>query len=237
MSETPIAGERLVVLDDPKVRPAFTPIIWTESIIGGGKTTLCKEVGKRLDFHVLYEPVAINPYIEKFYRDPKRWAFPMQIHLMVHRFGMKKIADYTAAIRGANGIMLDRCVAGDRVFAKLHRQAGNISELEWDTYEYAYQILARDLQPPTVLLYLDVQAETAFARVKARGRGCEENLSIDYLRDLRAGYEELIQELKRGLCPWAHSVEVVRLVWDRETVSSSEWDAVAATVADACKRG
>jgi len=212
------------------------PIIWTEGLIGSGKTTFCEEVSRRLEFDFLPEPVSANPYLESFYKDPKRWAWPMQMHLMAHRFGMKKIADYTAAIKMAKGIMLDRCIAGDRVFAKLHWIAENFSNLEWDTYEYVYQIMARDLQPPTVLIYLDVQPETAMERVVKRNRGCETGLELSYLQALHKGYEELIKELDKGLAPWAHSVTVVRIVWDRDTVLDSEWDNVAKTVLNSCKR-
>jgi len=211
------------------------PIIWTEGIIAAGKTTFCREIAKRLEYKFLPEPVESNPYLEVFYKDPKRWAWPMQMHLLGHRFGMKKIADYTSATRLEKGVILDRSIAGDRVFCSLHHKAGNIHQLEFETYEYLYQILARDLQPPTVFLYLDVQPETAFKRMQKRNRGVENGVELNYLVKLREGYEELLKELSRGLCPWAHSVEPIRLIWDRDTLTSEEWDSVALTVRDACK--
>lgn len=210
------------------------PIIWLEGIIGSGKTSFAREVGKRLEFRVLEEPVDTNPYLAEFYRDPRRWAWPMQIHLLHYRFGLKKLADYSAATGAEKGIIVDRSIAGDRVFAKLHYEIGNISKLEWETYEFAYQMLARDLQPPTTLIYLDVQPRTALERIQKRNRTVENGLELSYLVELRDGYNALLQELQRGLCPWAHSVEALRIVWDRETVAPTEWDSVAATVASAC---
>jgi deoxyadenosine/deoxycytidine kinase len=214
-----------------------SPIVWVEGLIAAGKTKFAKEMSDRLQFMFLPEPVEANPYLKIFYEDPKRWAWPMQIHLLHHRRGLKQAASYLAATGSVNGVIIDRCMAGDRVFCKMQYEAGNIHELEWQTYNYCYQMMARDIQPPTVLLYLDVQPETAFERCERRNRGCEKgSVDINYLRRLRAGYEELIEELQHGLAPWAHSVEVNRFIWDGNTMSEEEWDRVAKTLATTCER-
>lgn len=215
----------------------LSPIVWVEGIIAAGKTTFAKEMADRLDLMFLAEPVEANPYLKIFYEDPKRWAWPMQMHLLHHRRGIKKAADFLAATGSVNGVIIDRCIAGDRVFCKLHYNEGNIHELEWNTYNYCYQIMARDIQPPTVLLYLDVQPETAFARCEERNRGCEKGkVTIEYLRKLRDGYEELIDELQHGLAPWAHSVEVNRFIWDGATMDNEQWNRVSKTLLATCER-
>jgi thymidylate kinase len=96
--------------------------------------------------------------------------------------------------------------------------------------------MARTVQPPVLFIYLDVQPETAHARMRARKRDAEVGVPIDYLRELREGYEWLIKELRTGMAPWAHSVQVERIVWDRETLSEDEWHNVSRTVLDACRR-
>jgi deoxyadenosine/deoxycytidine kinase len=213
------------------------PILWIEGIIASGKSTFAEEIARRLDFKYMPEPVEANPYLEEFYKDPKRWAWAMQMHLMGHRFGMKKAADYAAAIGMYEGLVLDRCIAGDRVFCKLHWEEGNIHDLEWQTYNYLYQIMARDLQPPTVFIYLDVQPQTAYDRMVKRARNAEAGVPLEYLQKLRNGYEELLLDLKRGLAPWAHSVEPHRFLWDGETMEDEQWNRVAATIHDLCRRG
>ena len=213
----------------------MVPIIWAEGIIAAGKSTFCREMAKRLELTFLEEPVERNFYLQEFYKNPKAYAFGMQIFLLHYRFAMKQVSGFMAPLGQTRGIILDRCVAGDRVFAKLHWKAGNISDLDWQCYNYAYQVMARSIQPPTLLIYLDVQPETAYARMKARARGAEVSVTLEYLQTLKEGYEELIQELKRGLVPWSHSVEVTRLIWDRETLTESEWSAVAKTVQGHCK--
>jgi len=214
----------------------FRPLIWVEGIIGCGKTTFSKEVGKRLNLRIIEEPVDSNPYLEKFYKDPKKYAFGMQMHLLHVRYAMQQIASYEATgAGGANGAILDRSLSGDRVFAKLHCKAGNIDPLDWQTYELAYSNMARSLLPPTVLIFLDVQPETAYDRMKKRNRAAESGVPIEYLRDLYHGYKELLQEAERGLMPWAHAVRVAKLIWEPDTLTSEQWDRTAKTVAEMFK--
>lgn len=214
----------------------MTPIIWTEGIIASGKSTFCREVSKRLDLEFIEEPVDRNFYLREFYKDPKKYAFGMQIFLLHYRFFMKQKASSGAMIGDRKGVILDRCVAGDRVFARMHWKAGNISDLDWRCYNYCYEGMARTIQPPTILIYLDVQPDTAYERMAKRSREAETGVPLDYLRALKDGYEELLAEMERGLVPWSHSIRITRIIWDRETLTETEWNAVAATVQEAIKR-
>jgi deoxyadenosine/deoxycytidine kinase len=208
------------------------PLLWVEGIIGCGKTTFTKEVGKRLNLRVLQEPVDSNPYLEPFYKDPKKYAFAMQIYLLHKRFAMQQLASMEATgVGGYEGAILDRSLAGDRVFAKLHRDAGNIEHLDWQNYEECYGIMCRTLLPPTRFIFLDVQPETAYERMKNRNRDAEAGVPLEYLQQLRDGYQELIEEAERGLMPWSHAVKVTRLVWD-PVRDMPDWDRIAASIKD-----
>lgn len=213
------------------------PVIWVEGVIASGKTRFAKEIAKRLEFKLLEEPVEANFYLDAFYNDPERYAFGMQIFLLHHRYTMKIIASMEAA-RGVHpGLILDRSIAGDRAFAKLHWRKGNISDLDWQCYNYCYQVMARSISPPTLLLYLDVQPETAYKRMQDRHRGVEDGVPLQYLRELRSVYDELLVEIEAGLVPWHHSVKVSRIIWDTEIITPEAWDAVAATIRDQCGKG
>jgi deoxyadenosine/deoxycytidine kinase len=218
------------------MKKPFRPLIWVEGIIGAGKTTFAREVAKRLNLRLIEEPVETNPYLEVFYKDPKAWAFGMQVFLLHKRFAMQQLASYEATgVGGYEGAVLDRSLSGDRVFAKLHQDAGNITELDWNTYEMAYDVMCRTLLPPTLLVFLDVQPQTAFDRMRKRARGAESGVPIEYLTTLREGYQTLLVEAERGLLPWAHAIRTCRIPWDPETITSEAWDAVALTVRDACR--
>jgi deoxyadenosine/deoxycytidine kinase len=180
---------------------------------------------------VLEEPVDSNPYLELFYRDPKTYAFGMQILLLHRRYAMQQLASFECTPAGQFcGAILDRSLSGDRVFAKLHLEAGNISLLDWQTYEEAYGIMARTLLPPTLLCFLDVQPETAYARMCKRARSAEAGVPLEYLRKLREGYLDLLRDAEHGLLPWAHAIRVVRLCYDPDTLTDDQWDAVTKTI-------
>lgn len=214
----------------------FKPFIFVEAIIGAGKTTFSREIAKRLNLRIIEEPVSDNPYLELFYKDPKQYAFGMQIYLLHRRYAMHQLAAYEAlGFSGYNGCISDRSLPGDRVFAKLHMQEGNISEIDFKTYELATTIMCRSLVPPTLIIYLDVQPETAFNRMKKRNRGAEAGVPLEYLVKLRNGYVDLIHEAEKGLLPWTTATKVCRIPWDFDIHDDSEWDSIALTVKDACR--
>lgn len=213
------------------------PLLWVEGIIACGKTTFCKEISKRLNLRIIEEPVEENPYLKDFYKDPKSTAFAMQMFLLERRKLMQQLAAIEATgIGGYHGAILDRSIAGDRVFAKMHMQKGNVTHRDWQTYEESYDNACRTLLPPTKLIFLDVQPETAFERMKKRNRNAEATVSIEYLRELREGYQELLHEAETGLMPWAHAVRITKLIWDPIN-DTPNWDRIATTIHDSYRRG
>ena len=193
----------------------YGPIIWIEGIIGVGKSTITEALANRLGLRPIYEPVDSNPYLEMFYKEPKRWAFPMQIELLHRRYAMQKLAAFEATTAGGfKGAILDRGMPGDRVFAHLHMLAGNMAEVEWQTYERCYDIMVCSLIPPSLLIFLDVEPEIAHERVMKRARSAEEGLPLSYLKDLRKGYLDLMVQIEAGQHAWSKGMEVMRLAWN-----------------------
>jgi len=198
------------------------PVIWIEGIIGAGKTTLAETLSEALNLRPIFEPVNSNPYLARFYENPERWAFPMQIDLLHRRFNMQQLAVREAMLGSRyKGSVLDRGMPGDRVFCKLHMMAGNISELEWNTYQLAYEVMACSLVPPSLLIFLDVEPEVALERVRTRGRVAEETVDLRYLTNLRKGYLDLMVEIESGEHVWSRGMEVKRLAWnvDRQSIN------------------
>lgn len=213
----------------------YYPTIWVEGIIGAGKTTFATEIGRRLDLRVIEEPVEENPYLGLFYKDQKKYAFGFQIFMLHRRCIQQRLAaDEATGVGGFKGAILDRSLFGDRVFAKIHVEEGNIEQIDYNTYEMAYSFISRTLLPPSLLVFLDIQPETALTRVNKRKRPEEDGLPLEYLQKLRSGYLRMLVESERGLLPWGHAVKVCRIPWDPDTLTEEEWNRVALTIEGAC---
>ena len=189
------------------------PIILVEGTIGVGKTTIAKQIAQLLNFRPLLEPVDSNPYLERFYKDMKRWAFPMQMELLLKRYSMHKLANFEA-ISGSqfNGVVLDRGLPGDRVFAKLAYLNGNFSELEWGTYDQSYEIFSNEIRPPNMLLFLDIDPRIAKDRLEGRDRKAEEGIPIEYYEKLHKGYLDILTDIENN---WK-GIEILKIGWNSD---------------------
>jgi len=194
-------------------------ILWVEGIIGAGKTTLAKKLAEDLNFELFLEPVDSNPYLSRFYQDPKRWAFPMQIYLLARRYAIQQTASYISLVDSYKGAVLDRGIAGDRVFCRLHAESGNMADIEWQTYDYFYNVMAANLRVPSLVLFLDVEPEIALKRIRGRNRDAEKNIDLVYLEQLRAGYLDLLVDIESGRHAWAQGMSTLRWPWNLDNQS------------------
>lgn len=206
-------------------------LIYVEGIIGVGKSTYCKEIAQRLNYRVIEEPVKTNPYLELFYQNPKEYAYEMQIYLLHRRIGLQQLAAAEALYSPHYaGAMLDRSLFGDRVFEELHHEDGNISDLQHHAYLTAIRNMQLMIYPPTILVFLDAEPQICLDRIKARSRGCEVGISLDYLERLTQRYHRLIQDAKDGRYPWSHAVRVLHKSWNHDTMTQAQWDAESASL-------
>lgn len=197
-------------------------LVWVEGIIGAGKSTLTAALADKLQLRGIYEPVETNPMLDKFYADPKKYAFPMQMYLMAKRHAMQQLAAWEATagatIAGTEfkGAVVDRGLPGDRVFCKLHVQEGNIDPEMWEVYETFYDVMSLNLPTPSLLVFLDVEPEVAHERMTKRGRSAEAGVPVEYLRKLRRGYLDLLVEIESGTHAWSRGMRVVRVPWNAD---------------------
>ena len=178
-------------------------------IIGAGKSTLTTSLAQALDATAYMEPVKENPYLEPFYGDMERYGFPMQVFLLNKRFQQHQEVVWTQ-----RRAVQDRTIYEDTIFARMLVEAGLMSKLDYETYLDLFLNMTHFLERPTVILYLDTTPEVALANVQRRARGCETGLTLDYLKDLHAGYERWMDEMGSRLT-------IVRVPWD--TFKSTEY--------------
>jgi deoxyadenosine/deoxycytidine kinase len=186
------------------------PVVWIEGIIGCGKTTLTKTISRELNFRAIYEPVNLE-LLEMFYKDQDRWAFAMQIDLLHRRFALQKLASFES-ITG-KGVVIDRGLPGDRVFAKMLYSAGKMDKIEWAIYERAFSVMTNSLIPPSIIIYMEVSPEIAQQRIQNRDRKAERGdlVPLSYLEELERGYLDLLSEIESAYPAWSRGMKVVKL--------------------------
>jgi len=150
----------------------------------------------------IYEPVETNPYLEDFYNDIPRWTFNMQMFLLAKRFQQHQevIHDPCHRVHGGGlngGVVQDRTIYEDTIFARMHRDDGLMDDRDWDTYISHFHVMQGYLRYPDVIVYLRCDPEVALKRIASRGRDAETNMPLPYLQRLHEGYEEFVEEMRR----------------------------------------
>jgi deoxyadenosine/deoxycytidine kinase len=156
--------------------------------IGSGKTSLTERIGERLGWRTAYESVADNPYLPNFYNDMKTWSFHLQVFFLGHR--AKQHQEMASDPRSA---IIDRSIYEDAfIFCRALNHLGNLTELDYQTYQNVFNLLIPTLPKPSMLIYLRCPVETLMARIHKRGRDIESSISAEYLSLLESYYDDWI---------------------------------------------
>ena len=165
--------------------------------ISAGKSTLSRDLADALGYRLFLEPTVTNPYLEKYYAEPKKYALPMQMWLLKQRY-----VTFVAALREVlddpdnRGIILDRSVFSDIVFGEKNFMDGNFSREGYDYYLELRRKMLASIPPPHVVLYLDVTAEECHRRIHhTRKRDCEDGIPLAYLQGLDDCYKRFLDAM------------------------------------------
>lgn len=162
-------------------------MIVIDGVVGVGKSTLMNILQEE-GYVPFEEPVVDNPILEKFYYDRERYSFSLQIFFLNKRF--KNIKD---ASKIKNAVM-DRSIYGDVIFAKMLKDAGEMSNEEFDLYIELFENMIEHCKPPKLLVYLEVGVEEAMKRINKRGREYERIVEKDYWEQLNSNYRDYFEQ-------------------------------------------
>jgi deoxyadenosine/deoxycytidine kinase len=161
-------------------------------MVGAGKSSLSKLLSVREDITLFPEPVSSNPYLEKFYENPKGFAFPMQTFLLLSRYKQ------AIAAQQLDRCIMDMSIYGNDIFSYLMHANGDMSDDDYQTYVNLANTFKDLLKPPTLMVYLECSTEVAVQRIIRRGRPSELKASIDYWFNLNKCYERWFDEYSFG---------------------------------------
>ena len=167
-------------------------VIVLAGMIGAGKSTLTEMIANDLGSKPFFEQVDNNQILEKFYNDPERWAFSLQIFFLNTRF--KSIKE---ALTHQNNV-LDRSIYEDALFTRINYEEGNMSEAEMNLYTDLLDNMKEELdnmpkKSPDLLIYLRGSLDTHLTRIQKRGRPFEQVEGdadlLDYYTKLHGRYD------------------------------------------------
>jgi deoxyguanosine kinase len=162
--------------------------ITIEGNIGAGKTTLAHLLSKHYNARLILEEFADNPFLPKFYENPKQFAFPLELFFMAERYKQQKellqqkdmfqtltISDY----------LFSKCL----LFAKV-----TLPDDEFRLYQRLFEIIHQQLVQPDLLIYLHSPVNKLQANIKKRNRSYEQKIPDEYLFKVQETYTHYIKQ-------------------------------------------
>lgn len=162
--------------------------ITIEGNIGAGKTTLSHLLARHFNARLVLEEFADNPFLPKFYENPKLYAFPLELFFMAERF--KQLKDLIQQKDLFQNITIsDYLFTKCLLFAKV-----NLPEDEFRLYQRLFEIIHQQLIQPDLLIYLHSPVQKLQKNIKKRNRTYEQNISDEYLFNIQQTYTHYIKE-------------------------------------------
>src|SRR5580700_3763376 len=163
--------------------------IVVEGPIGVGKTSLAQRLCASLDAQPVFEQAATNPFLERFYRNPRAGALPAQLYFLLQRaqqLAALKQADLFAPVRVA-----DYLFEKDRLFARV-----TLDDAEYALYEQLYAKLDIQAPRPDLVVYLQAPVDVLIERIAKRGVDFEQYIARQYLERLNEAYARFFHEFE-----------------------------------------
>jgi deoxyguanosine kinase len=159
-----------------------------EGSIGAGKTTLAHLLSKKLNARLILEQFADNPFLPKFYENPKQYAFPLELFFMAERF--KQLKDMLQTKD-----MFQNVTISDYVFSKCLLFAKvNLPDDEFRLYQKLFDIFQQQIIFPDILIYLHSPVQKLQQNIKKRNREYEQNIPDEYLFNIQETYTSYIKQ-------------------------------------------
>lgn len=158
-----------------------------EGNIGAGKTSLATKLAHETNARLVLEQFAENPFLPKFYKEPERYAFPVELTFLADRYQQLK-----TEINPRD--LFQQKTVSDYYFVKsLIFSRKTLKDDEYSLYKRLFEIIQQQLTKPDIYVYLHVTVENLMENIRERGRSYEQDISPDYLKSIQKSYFDFIK--------------------------------------------
>ena len=158
-----------------------------EGNIGSGKTSLSHMISDDFNAKLILERFAENAFLPKFYKEPARFAFPLEMSFLADRYQQLSddIAQYDLF---KEFVVADYHISKSLTFAKV-----TLAEDEFMLYRKFFNVIYKEMQQPELYLYLYQNTDRLLENIQKRGRDYEQDIKASYLEKINKGYVEFIK--------------------------------------------
>lgn len=165
--------------------------------IGVGKSTLSAVLSEKLGLIHVEEKFPMNPFLAKFYEDPRRWSFKSQVWFLEQKINQLVNLDH------GESHLLDPALEMDRIFAKTLARIGYMDEGEYKVYDDLFNTWVKEkkIKHPDLYIRMGASLPTLRLRIAKRGRPFEMNMLTNfpyYLSELNASVRDFSTSQKHA---------------------------------------
>lgn len=158
-----------------------------EGNIGAGKTSLTEMISEEFNAKCILERFKDNPFLPKFYKEPERYAFPLEMSFLADRY--QQLLDDI----GQYDLFKDFMIADYDRYKSLIFSQVTLQEEEYVLYKRLHEMMYRDMPQPDLYVYLYQNTERLLSNIKKRGRSYEKDIAPEYLEKINQGYLDFIK--------------------------------------------
>ena len=153
-----------------------------EGNIGAGKTTLARRIADQFNAYLILEHFADNPFLPKFYNEPEKYSFPLELSFLASRYKQLKEELVPQDLFKAFTVA-DYYFMKSLVFA-----SSTLNGDEYNLYRQIFYIIYGSLPKPDIYVYLHLHTDRLIQNIVRRGRNYEQTITKEYLQKIQDSY-------------------------------------------------
>ena len=162
-----------------------------EGNIGAGKTSLASRLAGDYNAKLILEQFEENAFLPKFYENPQKFAFPLELTFLAERY--QQLKDQLSS----QDLFRSFTIADYFIHKSLIFAGRNLEGDEFTLYAKLFNIIEGVLPKPDLLVYLYLDLDNLKKNIQSRGRSYEQNIGFEYLEKIQSGYLDFIRQQQK----------------------------------------